>query len=167
MSPFLKKTPHLNPSDPKNLVSRHYDPDGEELNETGCLSRSHCLCLTMDSNPRPSNFDAQTPCITQTFMYLLFTTLPQLLGKVGGEGKRVLVLFIFILCYLSQINSVEKVKWAQYHIVFDLLTTILILTRKKYLLIEIKPPFPLYLAIILKKPCDSVLIILHCKVMRN
>lgn len=85
-------------------------PDNEELCEIGCLPRSYCLCLTMDLNPRPSNFDAQTPCITQTFMCLLFTTFHQLLGKVGSEGKRLLVLFIFILCYLLQINSAEKVK---------------------------------------------------------
>lgn len=42
----------------------------------------------------------------------------------------------------------------------ELLTTILILTRKKYLLIEIKPPLPLYLAIIKKKKSLAILCLL-------
>lgn len=97
--------------------------------------------------------------------------LPQLLGRVGGEGKRALGIFIFILCYLSHINSVEKAKWAQYHIVFELLTTILILTRKEISFGRIKAPHSHSTLLLLKKkkkePCNSVPIILHCKVMRN
>lgn len=118
----------------------------------------------------PSNFGAQTPCTPRTFHGPSHghSPAPPTLGKVGGEGKRALGIFAFILRCLSQINSVEKAKWAPYHIVLELLTTILILTRKKYHLIETKPPLPLYLAIIKKKkPCNSVPIILHCKVMRN
>lgn len=95
-------------------MSRNYGPDftdDEELSEIGRFPRSHCLCLTLDSNPRPSNFDVQSLGTKQTFMCLLTTTrLPQLLGKVGGEEERALGIFVFILCYLSQINSVEKVK---------------------------------------------------------
>lgn len=141
------ETLRLNLNYPRNPVSRNYGPDftdDEELSETGWFSRSQCLCLTLDSNPRSSNFVVQTLCPKLTFMCLLTTTpLPQLLGKLGGEEERALGIFVFILCYLSQINSVEKMKWAQYHIVFELLTTILILTRKKYHLIEIKPLTPI------------------------
>lgn len=130
---ILQKTPSPNPNYPRNLGRRKCVPFllmKSSVRSGRCL-RSRCFkCLSLDSNPR---LLASMPTLLGLHVCVSspHCPCPRLLGTVGGEEKGALGIILFVLCYLSQINSGEKVKWAQYHIVLELLTTILILTRKK------------------------------------